>query len=408
MDVTAPVLDTAAAAEVVVARQPILDRDEQIAGYELLFSASSGRAAASHAHDATARVLVQSVAEVGLDHVAAGHPAHVKLTREVLVAVRPLPLPPGRVVIGLDGNHSADGALLDVLAELRQTGFTVALDGFRSGAAWEALSQHADAVKLDIREVTGDGLLRTLDWLRPRSLTLMARGVDSREDYDVCRALGFDAFQGLFFATPALVEGRSGPTHRLGTLSALVAPGARVGFEQLEQMICQDAGLAHKLVRLSNSAFIGVRHEIASVRQALMLLGTVAVRRWAMLLVLAGLNDRPHHLLALGLLRARLCELLAGRAAEPERAFTVGLFSVIDGLLDTPMDEVLSELPFDARTEAALLRCEGPEGGLLEAVLAYEHGHFEVCARQGLSLTGVGRAYREALAWTEETAPHLA
>jgi c-di-GMP phosphodiesterase len=406
--VTAHAVD--AAAEVVVARQPILDRDEQIAGYELLFSASSGRPTPAHAHDATARVLVQSVAEVGLEHVAADHPAHLKLTREVLVAVRPLPLPPGRVVIGLDGSHHADIALLNVLQELRETGFTVALEGFRLNASWEALSQHATVVKLDIREVTGDDLLRTLDWLRERGeLSLIARGVDTREDYDVCRALGFDAFQGLFFAQPAMVEGRSGPTHRLGTLSGLVAPGARVGFEQLEQMISQDAGLAHMLVRLSNSAFIGVRQEVSSVRQALMLLGTVAVRRWAMLLVLAGLNDRPHHLLALGLLRARLCELLAlsRGGGDGERAFTVGLFSVVDALLDTPMDALLEDLPFDARTREALIDNTGPEGGLLEAVLAYETGNFDVCARQFLALADVGRAYRDALKWTEETAPHL-
>jgi EAL and modified HD-GYP domain-containing signal transduction protein len=404
--VTAPAVE-AAAAEVVVARQPILDRNEEIAGYELLFSATTGRATAAHAHDATARVLVQSVAEVGLEHVSGGRPAHVKLTREVLVAVRPLPLPPGRVVIGLDGNHGADIALLDVLRELRDTGFTVALDGFRTGTAWQALSEHADAVKLDIRDLAGSSLLNTLEWLRPRDLTLIARGVDTREDYDVCRALGFDQFQGLFFAQPALIEGRSGPTHRLGTLSALVAPGARAGFEQLERMISQDAGLAHKLVRLSNSAFIGVRQEVSSVRQALMLLGTVAVRRWAMLLVLAGLNDRPHHLLGLGLLRARLCELLATGDAEPERAFTVGLFSVVDGLLATPMSELLEDLPFDGRTRDALLHQDGPEGRLLESVLAYENGHFEVCARAGLALAEVGRAYREAVAWTEDTAPHL-
>src|SRR5262249_31899876 len=147
--VTAPALE-AAAAEVVVARQPILGRNEEIAGYELLFTASAGRPTAAHAHDATARVLVQSVADVGLEQVSGGHPAHVKLTREVLVAVRPLPLPPGRVVIGLDGNHGADIALLDVLSELRETGFTVALDGFRTGTAWQALSEHAKAVKIGI------------------------------------------------------------------------------------------------------------------------------------------------------------------------------------------------------------------------------------------------------------------
>jgi c-di-GMP phosphodiesterase len=397
------------AAEVVVARQPILDRDEQIMGYELLFSAASGRAVAAHVHDAAARVLALSVAEVGLDHLTGNRPAHVKVTRDLLVGVRPLPLPPDRVVLELPTALAPDATLIEALGELRDAGFALALDGFRPGSAWEALAAYAGIVKLDIRELAGSALLSALDWLRPRELTLIARGVDARTDYDVCRTLGFAGFQGLFFAQPALVQGRSGPTHRLGTLSTLVAPESRIGFDQLERMISQDAGLAHKLVRLANSAFVGVRAEVSSVRKALMLLGTVAVRRWTMLLVLAGLNDRPHHLLGLGLLRARLCELLAPAAgAEPERAFTVGLFSVVDALLGTPMAELLAELPFDARTADALLHHAGPEGVLLASVLAYEGGHFEICARSGVSLAEFGRAYRDALAWTEETAPHLA
>jgi EAL and modified HD-GYP domain-containing signal transduction protein len=400
--------DDAAAAEVVVARQPILDRDEEILGYELLFSAASGRAVAAHAHDAAARVLVLSIADVGLEHLAGTRPAHVKVTRELLVGVRPLPLSPERVVLELPADLEPDEALVEALAELREAGFTLALDGFRTGAAWHALSEHAHMVKIDIRELAGAALLSAVQWLRPRGLTLIARGVDERRDYDVCRTLGFAGFQGLFFAQPALVQGRSGPTHRLGTLSTLVAPESRIGFDQLERMISQDAGLSHKLVRLANSAFVGVRTEVSSVRKALMLLGTVAVRRWTMLLVLAGLNDRPHHLLGVGLLRARLCELLAPAAgAEPERAFTVGLFSVVDALLATPMAELLEDLPFDARTTDALLRHDGPEGTLLASVLAYESGHFEASARSGVSLAEFGRAYRDALAWTEETAPHL-
>jgi EAL and modified HD-GYP domain-containing signal transduction protein len=95
------------------------------------------------------------------------------------------------------------------------------------------------------------------------------------------------------------------------------------------------------------------------------------------------------------------------RDAEPERAFTVGLFSVVDALLATPLDELLADLPFDARIKDALLHRHGPEGGLLESAIAYENGQFEICARQGLALADVGRAYREAVAWTEDNAPHL-
>jgi c-di-GMP phosphodiesterase len=174
-------------------------------------------------------------------------------------------------------------------------------------------------------------------------------------------------------------------------------------------MIVQDAGLSHKLVRLANSAFAGARHEVASVHQALTLLGTVAVRRWAMLLVLAGLTDRPHHLLGLGLQRARLCELLAGRrpGADPERAFTAGLFSVLDGLLAAPMRELVDELPFDERMTRALLDHDGPEGRLVAAVLAYERGEFTACRDQGLSPLAIAGAYREALDWADEAGAEL-
>jgi c-di-GMP phosphodiesterase len=174
-------------------------------------------------------------------------------------------------------------------------------------------------------------------------------------------------------------------------------------FEQLERVITEDPGLSFKLMKLANSAFFGGRHRVGSVRQALMTLGSVAVRRWATLLVLAGVNDRPSHLLELGLLRARLCELVASRTpgAEPERAFTVGLFSVVDALLGTRMHVLLDDLPFDERTSRALGTHEGPEGSLLAGVLAYERGDFEDCANAGVSLVDIARAYGEALDWTD-------
>ena len=131
-----------------------------------------------------------------------------------------------------------------------------------------------------------------------------------------------------------MITGASAPTYRLRALSML-AEGSATSFEQLERVIAEDPGLSLKLVKLANSAFYGGRHRVGSIRQALMALGTVTVRRWATLLVLAGVSDRPSHLLEVGLLRARLCELVAKELDETEddRAFTVGLFSVVDSLL---------------------------------------------------------------------------
>jgi EAL and modified HD-GYP domain-containing signal transduction protein len=205
-----------------------------------------------------------------------------------------------------------------------------------------------------------------------------------------------------------LVEGGTVPTHRLAGLATLAQAGDDASFEELERLIMQDAGLAYKLMRLANSASVGSRSSVASVRGALTLMGTVNVRRWSMLLALAGSSDRPQHVLATGLLRARQCELLARRPVDPAIAFTAGLFSILPALAGTTMEALIEGLPFDARVSGALLDQSGEEGALLAGVLAFERGDFEACESHGIDLLVLAEAYRAALAWVEQTAPHLA
>ena len=382
---------------VVVARQPILDHLERIVAFELLTPKNADP------RKVTASVLTQALADVGLAKLAGSRPVHVDVTREFLLAVRPLPLAPERVILELAAGQRADELLLHALKEARDAGFQIALDGFGADDGDDALLDVADSVKLNISALDEEAIESAVNVARGRGLHLIADGVETREAYGFCRGLGFDAFQGQYFAEPVVVHGASAPTYRLRALSML-AQSESTSFEQLERVITEDPGLSFKLMKLSNSAFFGGRHRVGSVRQALMTLGSVAVRRWATLLVLAGVNDRPSHLLELGLLRARLCELVAARTpgAEPERAFTVGLFSIVDSLLGTRMHLLLDDLPFDERTSRALGELEGPEGRLLAGVLAYERGDFEDCAQAGVSLVDIARAYSEALDWTDD------
>jgi EAL and modified HD-GYP domain-containing signal transduction protein len=390
-----------AASTVAVARQPIFDRAEAITGFEILYRSLTGPF--TDAEGATSTVIVQSLADIGLERLVGDSRAFINVTRDFLLKVRPLPMPPERVVLELVGTHSADPELLEALRDAVDAGFQIALDGFRFAPGLEPLLDVASVVKLDIRALSGASLVSQIRELRERGLTAIALKVETREEYEACRAMGFDGFQGYFFAEPAVVSGRTAPTHRLGVLTQLVAPDRQASFEEIERVISQDAGLSHKLVRLASSAFVGARQQVSSVRQALILLGTVAVRRWAMLLALSGLTDRPQHLLNVGLVRARLCELLADAhpLAVPDRAFTVGLFSVVDALLGKPMQALLDELPFDSRITHALLDHDGPEGRLLAAVLAYERGDFNDVARFGVGLPVVAGAYREAIDWAD-------
>ena len=161
-------------------------------------------------------------------------------------------------------------------------------------------------------------------------------------------------------------------------------------------------------MRLANSAYVGNRTSVASVRGALTLMGSINVRRWSMLLALAGFTDRPQHLLATGLLRARQCELLARRPVDPAAAFTAGLFSILPALVGATMEALVEGLPFDERVSGALLDQSGELGTLLAGVLAFERGDFDRCESYGLDLLELSGVYRDALAWVEQAAPHLA
>src|SRR3954447_5234931 len=377
------------AAPVVVSRQPIFDRSERVVGYELLTPVSGDPA------EATAGVLARALLDIGHRRLAGTAPVHVDVSREFLLGVRPLPFAPEQVVLEVAGDQAADAELVDALRAASAAGLRLILDGFGTGA----LLDLAHAVKLDVARVHEDELAGLADVAHGRGLAVIAGGVHTRRAATLCRDLGFDGFQGRFFAEPEIVTGASAPTRCLRALWVLADDPT---FEELERVIGEDAGLSLKLARLANSAFFGGRRRVATVREALAMLGTVTVRRWATLLALAGAGDRPGHLLETGLLRARLCEQLARRTpgCEPERAFTVGLFSVAGALLGRSVDDVLAELPFDARTEAALSAHAGPEGALLAGVLAYEAGDFVECERAGVSLADLALVCAEALDWT--------
>lgn len=387
-------------APVVVARQPIFNREEAVVGFQLLCPSAPVR----DPRGASSSLIVQSLADIGLARLVGGRRAYLGITREFLLSVRPLPLPSDRIVIELDASQVADDALRAVVREGVDAGFRFALDDYVPGSPSEALLDLVRVVKLDVGRLDGAALGRTVERLHARSKILIADGVDTRGEYAACRELGIDAFQGRFFAEPLILTGTAAPTHRLRALSMLVQRGETTSFEQLERVIEEDPGLSHKLVRLANSAFFGVRRPIGSIHDALLQLGSIVVRRWAMLLMLASVTDRPTHLLEVGLLRARLCELVAARhpGAEADRAFTAGLFSVVAALIGCSIREMLAELPFDDRMTRALSDHEGPEGHVLAAVLAYEVGDFARCADHGVSLVDIAHAFRDALDWSND------
>jgi c-di-GMP phosphodiesterase len=389
---------------VIVARQPIFDAGWDVVAYELLYRPLSEDAAPVGPEAMTAGVLAGAFGELGLDLLVGGRPAHINVTRDFLLDMRPLPLEPQRTVIELVEDQKVDKALIDVLKEAVDAGFTLALDDFKHAPKMDPLLDLASIVKLDVRALTPKQLEAEVRKLEPRNLTLVAEKVESAEEYELCRELEFDAYQGFFFALPELSRTPGTPTKELGTLCALAATDENTTLEELESIVRRDAGLSHKLLRYANSAYVSPLRPIESLRHAVTMIGAVPIRRWGLLLALSGLRDAPSHLLEVAMLRARMSELLApGMRAAPDRAFTAGLFSLLDALTGREMNELVTELSFDDRLAGALVGHEGPEGAVLDATLAYERGAFDDAAEHARPEV-LADAYTQALRWSDQVA----
>jgi EAL and modified HD-GYP domain-containing signal transduction protein len=354
---------------VAVVRSPVVGGRREVVAYELIGDGD----------------VLAGFAPAALLELGAGRPVWVALE-----GTPPPELDRARTVLELTPSAPAERA-----AELRAQGFALALDEFDGRTE---LLEHCGIVKVGVAGRDDDELRALIAEPASRGLELVATGVATGDEFTRCRLLGFSHFQGEFFARPSGERGGSGAVASLQALSELTTSDA--SFEQLERIIGADVGLSVGLLRHVNSAFFALPRKIDTVREALTLLGPRAVRRWATVVALSSVPEAPDQLVALALLRGRMCELLGRGMSEEERdrLFTVGLFSVADALLDASMEQVLETLPFSDEITGALLRHEGPLGRTLATVLRYEQGHFP----EGGDATELAHAYLAALKWADD------
>ena len=389
-----------------VARQPILNLRMHLIGYELLFRESDANAAMGlNDGDATATVIVDGLLDVGLLDLVGENVAYLNVSREYLLTVRPLPLPARHVVLELAEDLAVDDELLEVLEELVEQRFTIALDDFRVTPESERLLPYTQIVKVDVLEHAGQALEDLVDYLAARrpARTLIAENVETREEFDRCRALGFEAFQGNFFAAPSRLKQRRLPSRGLTALGAMASLNATDDLDELHRIITRDAGLSMRLLRYANSAYVALPRRVGSVQEALVWLGTRTVRRFALMVSLASTPDVPDVLLVTALVRAHMCQLLSGAGESPtgDSYFTVGLFSVADALADAPMQHVIEQLPLRHDIAAALLHGTGELGEVLTEVIAYQRGEFDAASALIRSHPNIAQIYREATTWAD-------
>jgi len=404
--------DADVASDVFVARQPILDRSMRLAAYELLFRAGpENRFTGGDVDVISSQCLSHAVEVLGLDVLAEGVPAYLNFPRNALVHGVASLLPPRRVVIEILEHVPDDDDVVQACKVLKRQGYRLALDDYVPGDRRDRLLALVNCIKVDVRGVPAADWDSFTESLKRPGRALLAEKVETAEEVEHARRLGYDLFQGFFFARPTVMKGRDVPAIRhnyLRLLQALASPDVTVS--QLEALIKPELSIAYRLLRHVNSAAFGLRREVVSVAQALVLVGSDDVRKWASVWSLAELGkDKPDALILLAATRGRFCELLGhtvGLGSACSELFLMGMFSLLDAIVDRPIEQALAGLALPDTVRSAIVDRTGVYGRYLETALAYERGDWDGLARSlpvlAITPTAVRSAYLAAATWAQQ------
>jgi EAL and modified HD-GYP domain-containing signal transduction protein len=397
--------------EVFVARQPIFDGQLDLWGYELLFRRANEHVAVVGDDDAaTSTVVINAFTEIGLETLVGDHAAWLNVSRDFVVQKLPLTLPPKRIVLELLEEQPVDEDLLSALEQLRALGYTIALDDFTWDTEHAPLVEHVGIVKIDLLAREDEAIAADVARLREHGVTLLAEKVETRADYRRALDLGFDLAQGFFFCQPETVSARGIAPNKLSVLELVGAlQDPMIPFETVETLIARDVALSYRLLRYINSAFFGLRREVTSISRAVALLGLENIKRWSTLTAFATIDEKPRELMTTALVRARFCEIAGIHFGETnsDQLFTLGLFSVVDALMDAPMPEVLRSIPFPEEMTNALVAGHGKKGELLDCAIACERGRLEEAPRGNAAMSDLAAAHAESLAWATNATDEL-
>lgn len=399
----------------LLARQPIFDRDERVVAYALLHAGGDGAGSAADA--AADQLLVDTALGGGVEQITDGRPAHLKVSPSLLASPTIQLLDPRRLALELRTDAVADDGVRTACRELARSGYDLVLDRFEYTEQAASLLPHVRMIKVDLRDHGPASLTRLAAQVRPYGVRLLADHAGNRAVRDACLRLGFELFQGYRFTQPEVLARRDLPIQHIQTFKLLKQLRDPLVHESaIEESFRRDVTLSYKLLQLVNSAALGGRG-VWSIGHAMRLLGRDALYRWVTLLLLSSVSDGgvQAELTYTSLLRGRLCELLAAPAGMRPAAgplFLVGVFSLLDLIMGSPMPDVVARLEVDAEVSAALLRREGFSGAVLMLVEAYEAGHWDDVAHIGSQL-GIApdvlvEQYVAAVGWARERSGELA
>ena len=400
----------------LIGRQPILNRDEQICAYELLFRSAQSLTTAnvSDASQATASVILNTMAGFGIQQILGKHRGFINLELEILMSDSLELLPKEMVVLELLETLEVTPELIERCRELKQSGFVLALDDHEFSPAYEELYQLVEIVKVDLMATPVDSLGPVIEQYRGYPFKLLAEKVESKQEFLQCLDLGFDYFQGYYFAKPAVIEKKKIDEGGAALLRLMRQLMDDAEMEEIEKTFRSSPGLTYKLLLLVNSVSFAGLQKIQTVRHAISMLGRAQIKRWVQLALFAsdGSHALENPLVDMAAVRggfmeqlALICPALRGNKEAPDQAFMTGILSLLESIYDIPMDQIAAELNLSDEVKQALLGRNGTLGRFLALAEALEQADFvsaaTVLGELSIPYSAVMNAQVKAYGWQQ-------
>jgi c-di-GMP-related signal transduction protein len=400
----------------LIGRQPIMNRNDQIVAYELLFRSAESQATAKlkNASHATANVIVNALSGFGMKEILGDRQGFINVDSDLLLSDAIEILPPESIGLDLVGGIEVTPKIVARCRQLKERGFVLALAGDEQTPGQAELYDLVDIVKIDLLRTAAELLRPRVEQLRRYPCKLLAEKVDSREVFRTCQRLGFDYFQGYYFARPAVMEKKKVDSSHAALLKLLRLLLADATVGELDQVFRSSPTLTYNLLKLVNSVAFGVREKIRDVRHALSILGRQQLKRWVQLSLFSsdGAEAKDNPLLELAASRAAFMEQLVGQHPElskqysaTDQAFMVGILSLLDTIYQVSIEEIVTDLNLSDDVRLALVQHKGVYGRLLELTIMMERlelgGGAMGLQEMGISLEKIIESQIKALSWRE-------
>jgi EAL and modified HD-GYP domain-containing signal transduction protein len=393
--------------DLMMAQQPILKKTKEIFGYELLFRGKDSlNANIADGETATSQVLVNLCIGITKLESQLRKPFFINMTTDLMLSDAFFPIDPDTVYIEILEKQKLTPEFFAALKKWRSAGYRFALDDYQFDIDYQALLPWVSIVKIDVLATPPEQHLAQIAELKSRGLILLAEKVEDLAMFELCKKLGFDLFQGYFLQRPELIKGKRIDSAIHGAIELVNAlQNKDISIEAIADLVTKNPKLSYQLLRILNSPICGVYKTVVSIKEAVIFLGLVQLKKWALLITLTSSTNQPKALLKVLLTRARCCQLLAESKKSPlaDSAFMVGLMSGIDAVFNVEKTVALEQIALDKNALDAIMNQTGELGSYLTQTLSCEEQNWDnIHSLSSAERTILNRAFLDAMLWSEE------